>query len=158
MAIEKIKLNHFEGGSNLTQGGAKTKGENLAELIGTLQDGVNTNTTGVATNVTGIADREQKTVVGTDPGDAQDLPVVDKLHEIVSVGAESRVLIAPTVGKVQIKVIRFKTDGGNVTIAGTNVLGDEAQTFTFAAAGDTIVLMSDGNVKWILIGGNLAAA
>ncbi len=158
MTIEKIKLNHFEGGSNLTQGGTKTKGENLAELVRTLQDGVNTNTSGVATNVTDIADREEKTVVGTDPGDAADLPVADKLHEIVSVGAETRVLIAPTVGKVQIKVIRFKTDGGDVTIAGTNVLGDEAQDFTFAAAGDTIVLMSDGNVKWILIGGNLTAA
>lgn len=94
----------------------------------------------------------------TDPGDAGTLPLTSALDEIVSAGAESRVLDPPPAGFVGIKVIRFKTDGGNVTIAGTNVLGDEAQTFTMAAVGDTIVLIGNGGVKWILIGGNLVAA
>ncbi len=95
---------------------------------------------------------------GTEPGDAGSLSATGKLEEIVSAGAESRVLPAPAAGFTGLKVIRFKTDGGSVTVAGTNVLGDEAQTFTFADVGDTIVLMGNGGGKWILIGGNLTAA
>ena len=93
-----------------------------------------------------------------DPGDAGSLSATAKLEEIVSVGAESRVLPAPAAGFTGLKIIRFKTDGGDVTIAGTNVLGDEAQTFTMAAVGDTIALIGNGGVKWILIVGTLVAA
>ena len=90
--------------------------------------------------------------------DAGAISIVKLLTEIDSSGAESRTLAAPGAGLVRFKVIRFTVDGGNVTLAGTNVLGDEAQTFTFAAVGDTIILMSNGGVKWVLIGGNLVAA
>lgn len=34
---KKIKSNHFEGGSNLTQGGKSKKGESLAELVQNLE-------------------------------------------------------------------------------------------------------------------------
>lgn len=90
--------------------------------------------------------------------DAGALSITKLLSEIDSSGAESRTLAAPGAGLVRFKVIRFTVDGGDVTLAGTNVLGDEAQTFTFAAVGDTIILMSNGGVKWVLIGGNLVAA
>jgi len=90
--------------------------------------------------------------------DAEALDITKLMSEIDSSGVESRTLAAPGAGLVRFKVIRFTVDGGNVTLAGTNVLGDEAQTFTFAAVGDTVILMSNGGVKWVLIGGNLVAA
>lgn len=93
-----------------------------------------------------------------DPGDAGSLSATAKLEEIVSAGAESRVLPAPPAGFVGRKVIRFKTDGGNVTIAGTNVLTKEILTYTMTAVDDTIVLVGNGGDKWIEVGTNLTAA
>lgn len=100
-----------------------------------------------------LADNKQVSTV-----DAEALDITKLISEIDSSGAESRTLAAPGANVVRTKIIKMTVDGGDVTLAGTNVLGDEAQTFTFAAVGDTIVLLSNGGTKWILIGGNLAAA
>lgn len=70
--------------------------------------------------------------------------------DIVSAGAESRTIAAPSVAN-QLKIIFFKTDGGDVTIAGTNIYGKEATTATLGDAGDSIVLFSPNTTKWILI-------
>lgn len=97
-------------------------------------------------------------VVSVDPGDAGSLSSTAELEEIESAGVESRVLPAPPAGFVGMKVIRFKTDGGNVTLAGTNVLTKEALTYTFANVGDTLIVKSNGGGKWVEVGTNLTAA
>ena len=86
---------------------------------------------------------------------------VDKCTSLISsAGAESRTLAAPSalgVGGVQLKIIRMSVKVGNVTLAGTNVLGQGAATATFAAVGDSLVLMNNGS-KWVEIGGNVVWA
>ena len=93
-----------------------------------------------------------------DVGDGLDLVATEELEEIVSAGVETRVLLAPAVGYTGLKIIRFKTDGGNVTILADNVLGFTVENFTLANVEETIVLVANGAAKWVQIGGNVTPA
>lgn len=78
---------------------------------------------------------------------------------ISSAGAETRTLAAPGAGNVgRLKVISMSVDGGDVTLAGTNILGQEALTGTFDDAGDTLVLYAATATKWVILGSNVTFA
>lgn len=93
-----------------------------------------------------------------DPGDGNNLDHLSGLDEIESAGAESRVLPAPPAGFTGMKIIRFKTDGGDVTIAAGNVLGFTVENFTLDDVGETIILVANGGGKWVQIGGDVTPA
>lgn len=83
---------------------------------------------------------------------------VDTLETLItSAGVETRTLAAPGV-KGQLKVITMTVDMGDVTLAGTNILGQEALTGTFDDVGDTLVLYGYSTTKWVILGGNVAFA
>lgn len=80
---------------------------------------------------------------------------------IVSTGANALTLAAPT-KPAMIKVIRMQTDGGDATLASTNIVGQSSgsTSITFNDAGDYLVLVSHlGLAKWIVLkeGGVTAA-
>lgn len=78
---------------------------------------------------------------------------VTKLQSLISAaGAESRTLAAPG-GNGLLKIIAMTVHGGDVTLVGTNIWGETAHTCTFAAVGDTIIMMSAGG-KWVILGKN----
>lgn len=87
-----------------------------------------------------------------DPGDAGAIPITATGHvNIVTAGAETRTLAAPTQVGQQL-LLSMKTDGGDavVTVATTvNQTGNN--TLTFADAGDAILLIAKqngANVRW----------
>ena len=66
--------------------------------------------------------------------------------QTATIGAASRV--------GQIKVMEMTVDGGDVTVAMTNVIGQPTgTTFKLDDVGDCVVLFSVG-VKWLYLGGN----
>jgi len=67
-------------------------------------------------------------------------------------GAETRTLAAPGSNGLM-KLITMTVHSGDITVAGTNIWGQTAATCTFAAVGDTLVLMSAGG-KWVILGQN----
>ena len=81
------------------------------------------------------------------------ISVTKQITLITSAGAESRTLAAPAAAG-QRKLIFFKTDGGDVTLAGTNIYGQTSATATFNDAGDVLELFSFDAVKWSVIGGS----
>jgi hypothetical protein len=88
--------------------------------------------------------------VETSTTNAGALSITKAVSRIVSAGAESRTLAAPSrVG--QLKIINMITDGGDVTLACTNVWGNEAKTATFGDVGDNLVLISTDTTKWTLL-------
>lgn len=80
------------------------------------------------------------------------LSVSIPLSRISSAGSESRTLAAPD-AEGKIKVIHMTVDGGNVTLLGTNIWGQEAATGTFGDVGDHLVLLSVG-AKWSILNNN----
>jgi hypothetical protein len=71
---------------------------------------------------------------------------------ISSAGAESRTLAAPGAANVgRMKVIEMTVDGGDVTLALTNVLGQEATTATFNDVADCLILYGLNATKWVLL-------
>lgn len=73
---------------------------------------------------------------------------------LVTTGADAVTLAAPT-KPAFVKVIKMTTDGGDGTLAMTNIinaLGAETTSITFGDVNDVIVLVSDAaSGKWILI-------
>ena len=80
---------------------------------------------------------------------------------IVSTGANALTLAAPTKPGF-IKTIRMLTDGGDATLASTNIVGQSSGTtsITFNDVGDYLVLVSiSGLAKWaVLKEGGVAVA
>ncbi len=72
---------------------------------------------------------------------------------LVTTGADALTLAAPT-KPAFVKVITMKTDGGDGTLASTNIVGQSSGTtsITFNDAGDQLVLISDSDAgKWIVL-------
>ena len=91
----------------------------------------------------------------TDPGDAGAIPVTDSGHcDLVTAGAETRTLAAPTIGG-QMLLLSFKTDGGNCVITcATTVNQTGNNTITLDDAGDAILLVAKANganVRWSVV-------
>ncbi|NLF33067.1 MAG: DUF2190 family protein [Planctomycetes bacterium] len=87
-----------------------------------------------------------------DPGDGEAIPVTASgFVNIVTAGAETRTLAAPTFDSQQLR-LNLKTDGGDcvLTVASAvNATGNN--TLTFAEEGDVIVLYAvdiDGTLAW----------
>ena len=95
------------------------------------------------------------TNVIADPGDGEAIPVTDSGHcSLVTEGAETRTLAAPT-DAGQLLSLSFKTDGGDCAVlcaTGVNQTGNNL--LTFAAEGDTIVLVAADvgvNKRWRVV-------
>lgn len=72
---------------------------------------------------------------------------------LVTTGANALTLAAPT-KPAFLKVIKMTTDGGDGTLASTNIVGQSSgsTSITFNDVGDTLVLLSDTvSGKWIVI-------
>lgn len=72
---------------------------------------------------------------------------------LTTTGANALTLAAPT-KPAFIKVIKMVTDGGDGTLASTNIVGQSSGTtsITFNDVGDTLVLVSDTAAgKWIVL-------
>ena len=85
-----------------------------------------------------------------DPGNAGVIPVTDSGHvDIVTAGAETRTLAAPTdIG--QVLLLSMKTDGGNCVITcatGINQTGNNTITMNDAADGILLVGVASGSNK-----------
>jgi len=75
---------------------------------------------------------------------------VTKFQSLISsAGSEARGLAAPS-GNGFLKIIVMTVDNGAVTLAGTNIWGQESTTCTFDDVGDSLVLLSVGG-KWVLV-------
>jgi len=87
-----------------------------------------------------------------DSGDAVSVTKFYTSIDNTDSGAGAITLAVPNAAMIgQIKTIEMTTDGGDVTLALTNVVGGaEAATATFAAAGDTLVLIARSD-KWIVL-------
>lgn len=85
---------------------------------------------------------------------------VSKLQtNISSAASQSRTLAAPGAGNVgQIKIITMTVDGGDVTLAGTNITGEAATTATFDDVGDYLILYALSATKWIILAKNVTFA
>jgi hypothetical protein len=92
------------------------------------------------------------TALIADPGNAGAIPVTDTGHcEIVTSGAETRTLAAPTyLG--QMLLLSMKTDGGDAVIAvatGINQTGNNRITMNDAADSILLVAVASGtNIRW----------
>jgi hypothetical protein len=91
--------------------------------------------------------------VVTDPGNGGAIPVTqhDGVCELVSVGAETRTLAAPTyVG--QRLVLSFRTDGGDCVVTCATAFNQAGNTIaTFNDAGDVltfVAIRSSTNLRW----------
>jgi len=95
------------------------------------------------------------TNVISDPGNAGAIPVTDSGHvDIVTAGAETRTLAAPTdVG--QVLLLSMKTDGGDCVIAvATTVNQTGNNRITLNDAGDAILLAAKANganIRWSVV-------
>jgi hypothetical protein len=72
---------------------------------------------------------------------------------LVTTGADALTIAAPTKPGM-LKVITMKTDGGDGTLASTNIVGQSSGTtsITFNDAGDKLVLAPDVDAgKWIVL-------
>jgi len=99
-----------------------------------------------------------------DPGDAGTIRVSEDLQicEIVSAGAETRTLAAPTKSGIRL-ILRAKTAVGAITVTaaeGFNIAGETTATFTEAS--DLLSLISvttsTGVFRWEILEGNVATA
>lgn len=72
--------------------------------------------------------------------------------ELVTTGANAITLAAPTIPGL-VKTIRMKTDGGDGTLASTNIVGQSSGTtsITFNDANDMLVLVAVGLYKWAVL-------
>jgi predicted RecA/RadA family phage recombinase len=95
------------------------------------------------------------TAIIADPGNAGAIPVTDSGHvDIVTAGAETRTLAAPTdVG--QVLLLSMKTDGGDCVIAvATTVNQTGNNRITLNDAGDAILLAAKANganIRWSVV-------
>lgn len=141
------------GAATTTSGGNTFMGK-AAIAAGADDATVRVRLEGVATASNTI--HEDLTNVIADPGNAGTIPITDSgTCQIVTTGAETRTLAAPTdVG--QVLCLTMKTDGGNCVVtasAAINATGNN--TLTFADVTDTILLVgaiSGANKVWRVMG------
>ena len=108
--------------------------------------------------MTGGAFDATGTHIDTNSTDASGISVVTLKTNISSAGAESRTLAAPNYTDGQMKLIEMTVNGGDVTLALTNIVGaPTGTTATFGATGQNLVLMSVGGV-WVYLGGTVPIA
>jgi len=91
----------------------------------------------------------------TDPGNAGAIPVTDSgTVQIVTAGAETRTLAAPTILGQQL-LITMKTDGGDAVITvSTTVNQTGNNTITLNDAGDAVLLVAKqngANLRWSVV-------
>ena len=91
----------------------------------------------------------------TSTTDAGAISTTVLLTNISSAGAETRTLAAPPADGV-VKMIKMTVDGGDVTVAATNIDAGTGD-LTFDDVNDSIILLSLGG-KWRKIGGNVTPA
>ena len=85
--------------------------------------------------------------------DAGAISVTTAYTEVTTTGAAAITLAVPT-KPAFIKVIKMTTDGGDATLASTNIVGQSSGTtsITFNDVGDTLVLVSDTvSGKWVVL-------
>jgi len=98
-----------------------------------------------------------------DPGDGGTIRVSEDLQilEMVSAGAETRTLAAPTKPGIRV-VLRLMTDGGDLTVEAENGFNSAGDTVaTFADVGDVLSLISVSTAtgyRWELSEGNTGVA
>jgi len=127
--------------------------EVAAALVGNLTGNVTGNLTGDVTgNVTGVVTGGTTPATITDPGNAGAIPVTATGRvAIVTAGAETRTLAAPTIVGQRL-LLYMKTDGGDAVITcatAVNQTGDN--TITMNDAGDSLELVaieSGSNKRW----------
>lgn len=99
----------------------------------------------------------------TDPGDGGSIRVTEDLQicEMVSAGAETRTLLAPTKPGLRF-VLRLMTDGGDVLVTAENGFNVDGDTVArFADASDILSLISVSHTtgyRWELTDGNLGVS
>lgn len=98
---------------------------------------------------------DELTTAITDPGNAGAIPVTIGGHvDIVTAGAETRTLAAPTF-KGQSLLINMKTDGGDCVITcATTVNQTGNNTITLNDAGDAVLLVAKtngANIRWSVV-------
>ncbi len=109
----------------------------------------------------GIVELAPSTQLLADPGNAGAIPVTASGHvEIVTTGAQTRTLAAPTfIG--QMLVLSMKTDGGDCVITCATTVNQTANnTITLNDAGDcvTLIAKSNGaNIRWSVLANDGAA-
>lgn len=90
-----------------------------------------------------------------DPGNAGALPVYGGQVPLVSAGAETRTLAAPSRKGARL-VLTMKTDGGDIVVTcATTVNQTGNNTLTFGDAGDAIELLAveqGANLRWKVVG------
>lgn len=80
------------------------------------------------------------------------IDTVSALTQVVTTGANALTLAVPTkIG--MIKTIVMTTDGGDGTLASTNIVGQStgSTSITFNDAGDALVLQAISATKWLVI-------
>ena len=117
-----------------------------------LADAVDASSSSDAAVSNGTFDAASSANKETSTTDASALSVSKLVSYISASTGQSRTLAAPTADG-QLKMIEMTVHGGDVTLAGTNIWGQEAATGTFNAVGDSIVLLSLGG-KWLLVASN----
>ncbi len=128
----------------------KQAGTDTAQLINSAGIALISDTAATAAELNARADDSamEQTVLAA--GAVSATIAVSKLA-VVAGGAVT--LAAPTKPAL-IKIIKMTTDDGDVTLSLANVVGGtQATTATFAAVGDTLVLVSDtaASGKWIVL-------
>jgi len=101
------------------------------------------------------------TNVIADPGNGGAIPVTDSGHvDIVTTGAQTRTLAAPTVIG-QLLEISMKTDGGDCVITCATTINQAGNTtITLNDAGDAVLLMAKANganIRWSVVSNDGAA-
>lgn len=84
------------------------------------------------------------------------ISITKLITNISSAGAETRTLAAPGAAGI-LKIINMSVDGGDVTMAATNI-GAGTGSATFDDVGDCLILMSSSATKWQVLGGNAVIA
>lgn len=139
----------------VASGVTKTKVEGLMsqyDILGSI--------TATASEINNILDASVSTETVTGAGA---ISVNTVFTSLVTTGANALTLAAPGSSSIpRLKVIHMLTDGGDGTLASTNIVGQSSGTtsITFNDAGDYLVLLAiPGKDKWAVIkeGGVTAA-
>lgn len=76
-----------------------------------------------------------------------------RITQIATTTSASVTLAAPDASMVgSVKIIQMTTDGGDATLACTNIVGQSTgSSITFNDAGDAVILMGGASGKWIVL-------
>lgn len=130
----------------------------VGNVTGTVSDGITSGATSTEINAICDASVSTETVTG-----AGAISISTAYSSLVTTGANALTLAAPGASSIpRIKVIHMTTDGGDGTLASTNIVGQSSgsTSITFNDAGDYLVLAAiPGLNKWAVVkeGGVTAA-